>query len=138
MSEAACPICAKHRGEGELVGPVIYLDDLVIVSHRPTGALGYVFLETRRHIGSVDQLTAEEAAILGKIRTQIAQALRAELDVTYLHAAVIGIAIPHFHEHVFVRHVGTPDDVAFGEVWADAPSGDLDEFAGRLARHLSS
>src|ERR687890_219770 len=46
----ACLICRKHRGEGPLVGPVVHVDEHVSVSHRATGALGYVFVESRRHV----------------------------------------------------------------------------------------
>ena len=62
-----CPICAKHRGEGCLVGgPLIWQDEHALVFHRPpdgTGRvfLGHLFIETRRHVAYVDQLTDTEA-----------------------------------------------------------------------------
>jgi hypothetical protein len=57
-AEDDCPLCAKQRGEGPFVCPVIYTDDLVVVTHRATGSLGYVFIETTRHVPYVHQLTA--------------------------------------------------------------------------------
>ena len=66
MSTPPCPICQKHRGHGPLVGPVIYADELLHVSHRAPGssergALGHVFVETRRRVPSLDRLTDTEA-----------------------------------------------------------------------------
>ena len=43
--DETCPVCAKHRGEGPLQGPVLYADDLVVVSHRADGLLGHAFVE---------------------------------------------------------------------------------------------
>ena len=57
-AEDDCPLCAKQRGEGPFVCPVIYTDDLVVVTHRATGSLGYGFIETTRHVPYVRQLTA--------------------------------------------------------------------------------
>jgi hypothetical protein len=34
-----CPLCDKQRGEGPWVCPVIFRDDLVLVTHRATGSL---------------------------------------------------------------------------------------------------
>ena len=62
-----CPICAKHRGVGALVGgPLIWQDDHVLVFHKPpsrTGRafLGHLFIETRRHAPHIDELTARLA-----------------------------------------------------------------------------
>ena len=134
--EADCPICAKHRGEGELVGPVIYADQLIMITHRATGSLGYAFIETRRHVPYVDQLSDAEAASVGSARSRLAAALAAELAVEHVHAMVAGIGVAHVHEHVFVRHLGTPVRVGWDEPWADAPTGDIAPLVARLAERL--
>jgi diadenosine tetraphosphate (Ap4A) HIT family hydrolase len=136
MDPSECPICLKHRGVGNLVGPVIYDDDLVSASHRPVGPAGYVFIETRRHVAYVDELTDDEAAAIGRVRSRLARGLRAELDVEFVHAQVSGRGVPHFHEHVFVRHTGTPSDYEWWRQWPDAPPGDLDDLARRLSGYL--
>jgi len=38
--ELDCPICAKHRGHGPLVGPKVWEDEVLLLSHRPVGADG--------------------------------------------------------------------------------------------------
>jgi len=110
-----CPICAKHRGEGPLVGPEVWRDELVVVSQPAQAAgpplLGHLFVETRRHAPYLDDLTDAEASAVGRAARTAAAALRAELDVEHVFSAVIGRGVPHFHQHVFPRHRGTPEDV---------------------------
>ena len=135
-ADGDCQLCAKHRGEGPLVCPVIYADDLVVVTHRATGSLGYVFLETTRHVPYVHQLTEAEAAAIGRIRTRVAAALAAELDVEYVFTMVVGTGVAHFHEHVFVRHLGTPADLSWNDPWPGAPTGDIDALVASLRTRL--
>ena len=134
--EEDCLLCAKQRDEGPLVCPVIFSDDLVLVTHRATGSLGYVFVETTRHVPYVHQLTDAEAAAVGQIRTRVAAALAAELPVEYVFAMVSGRGVAHFHEHVFVRHAGTPPDLPWSEPWAEAPTGDIGSLVERLRARL--
>jgi ATP adenylyltransferase len=136
VSELNCPICEKHRGKGPLVGPVIYQDDLVFVAHRAGGSLGYVFVESQRHAPHLDDLTDAEAAAIGRMTTRLARGLRAELDIESVHTFVAGTAVPHFHSHVYVRHVGTPQHYAWWEQWPAAPRGDLQALADRLGRYV--
>ncbi|HEX8487838.1 MAG TPA: HIT domain-containing protein [Propionibacteriaceae bacterium] len=137
MAGPECPICSKHRGGGPLTGPVVYADELVLVTHRAGGALGYAFIETRRHVASLDQLTDREAGVVGAVRTRLTRALRDELQVDSVHAMVAGLAVPHFHEHVFVRHRGTPEQLPWWQQWDGAPCGDTDALARRLSLHLA-
>jgi ATP adenylyltransferase len=145
VTDPGCAICAGHRGEGDLVAPVVWRDDLVWVKHLVDGArpvtLGHLVVETDRHAPFVDSLTDEEAAAVGRAVRDAARALRSELDVEAVHAAVINTRLEHFHEHVLVRHRGTPTDVSWHQVdeWSEAPTGGPSEVAGlceRLARHF--
>lgn len=131
-----CPICAKHRGLGPLVGPRIYADDRVVVSHRAEGSLGYAFIETRRHVDHLAELTEDEARVIGIVRSRLAQGLAAELAVEHVHAMVAGLGVEHFHEHVFVRHRGAPAVIGWVEPWPAAPTGDIQALVRRLAVHL--
>ncbi|WP_434451702.1 HIT domain-containing protein [Lentzea sp. E54] len=132
-----CLICAKHRGSGPLVGPVVFADDLVVVSHRPGGVVGYLFVETRRHVAALDLLTVEEAEAVARAVRAVAVGLRAELDPEFVFSAVAGRSVAHFHQHVFARHRGTPPELAWTEVrWPGAPTGDAAELCARLGAHL--
>jgi ATP adenylyltransferase len=66
--------------------------------------------------------------------------MRAELHPDFVFSAVIGTGVAHFHQHVFVRHAGTPaqyDWDASGR-WPDAPRGTTPtavELCSRLRLH---
>ncbi|MDX8143825.1 hypothetical protein SK854_16990 [Lentzea sp. BCCO 10_0061] len=83
-------ICAKHLGSGPLAGPVVFADDLVVVSHRPGEVLGYLFVETRRHVAALDLLTVTEAEAVARAVRLAAVGLRAELDPEFVFSAVAG------------------------------------------------
>lgn len=124
----------------------MWRNDLLVVSHRPVdgtgiGFPGYVFVETRRHVPSLDELEPGEVGAIAQAVWWVARALRAEIDPQYVFSLVAGRSVAHFHQHVFVRHVGTPDDVGWtdGHLWAGAPrvtSDDIQQLCGRLQRHF--
>ena len=132
-SDPPCPICQKHRGHGPLTGPVIHSDTLIEITHRADGPLGYVFIETKRHVASLGHLTEEEARVIGQARSRLARGLRTELGVEHVHAFVAGLGIPHFHEHLFARHLGTPHDHPWWQQWDGGVRGDVAGFAARLS-----
>lgn len=136
----------KHRGEGPLVGDRVWADEHVIVSHRPVGddgttVLGYLFVESRRHVPSWDALTEAEAGAIARAAWRAARGLRAELDPEFVFSAIVGRSVAHFHQHLFARHQGTPDQYSWMEsaAWPGAKRGGVDEVAdlsARLALHL--
>jgi ATP adenylyltransferase len=140
-----CLICAKHRGEGPLKGELVGRRDGFWVYHAPPGedglaSLGYLIIETDRHAPHLADLTDAEAAALGRLRTRMALALRDELDVPLVFAAVIGRGVPHFHEHIVPRHAGVPDDVPWHQSDEAGPHADaatVASLARRLAKRLS-
>ncbi len=136
MGDASCVICQKHRGEGPLVGPLIYQDALISVAHRAAGSLGYVFVETQRHVPSLYQLTDAEAEAVGRTTARLARGLYSELEVEHVHSMVAGLGVAHFHQHVFVRHAGTPSGYQWWEQWPAAPRGDIERLAYRLGGYL--
>jgi len=98
---------------------------VVAVSHRPVdpdgkGFLGYLFVETNRHVASWDGLTQNEAVEAARMAWAAAKAMREELSPEFVFSAIAGRRVSHFHQHVFVRHSGTPDQVD----WMDAGSWD--------------
>jgi ATP adenylyltransferase len=124
-----CPICAKHRGAGPLRGELIGRWETFWVYHAPPDAsglasLGHLFIETDRHAPYLADLTESEAAALGRLRTRLADALRASVEADFVLAAVIGTGVAHFHEHVFARFRGTPEGVPWHESDAAAPRAD--------------
>ena len=129
-------ICAKHRGEGPLVGELVAEDEHFLASHAPASAeepayLGYLFVETRRHVGELGDLTDEEGAALGRLVTRLSSALQGAGGADHVYAAVIGNEAAHFHLHLVGRHPGTPPEYWWTRVddWPDAPRGDAEEVA---------
>lgn len=140
-----CRICDKHRGIGGLVGPVIYADDLVLVTHRPlTEGMpvpGYLFVETRRHAPTLSTLTDAEARTVGWAARRAARALQRELAPEFVFSAITGRSVAHFHQHVFARPHGTPASVPWtsADAWPGAPCIDAPGLAAlcdRLAGHF--
>jgi diadenosine tetraphosphate (Ap4A) HIT family hydrolase len=124
---------------------VVWRDDLVWIKHlvnRPMPVtLGHLLVETDRHAPYLDSLTDKEAEAIGRAIRDAARALRAELEIEAVHAMVVNTRIEHFHEHIVVRHRGTPPDYSWHQVdeWPDAPRGEASEVAmlcERLARHF--
>jgi ATP adenylyltransferase len=140
-----CPICAKHRGEGPLTGELVARLDGFWIYHAPPGEdgsapLGYLFIESDRHAHHLDNLSDEESARLGRLRTRLARALRAEVGSEHVFAAVIGRGVPHFHEHLISRHPDTPQDAPWyrsDEFAQRADRATVADLANRLRRRLA-
>src|SRR4051812_966220 len=134
----ACPVCAKHR---EL--EAIVADEHAVVSHLQAGDepvyLGYLFVEPRRHVAELGDLSADEAASFGRLAALAGDALRRSEGAEHVYAAIIGHGAEHLHLHLIARYPGTPRDYWWVRVdeWPDAPRGDaaaVAELSARLRR----
>ncbi|MBN2470744.1 MAG: HIT domain-containing protein [Anaerolineae bacterium] len=140
MTEQDCFICRKHANAGDLPGGAIYEDDLLFVSHAQAGEqgayLGYLFIETRRHVAALDGLDVNEAATVGVLAARLAQALKATEGADHVYAFVLGDGAPHFHMHIVPRYPGAPREFYGPRVdeWPEAPRGGPDEVAALVAR----
>jgi ATP adenylyltransferase len=147
MVMEGCLICAKHRGEGPLGGFRVWENEHSLVFHRPvdgsgTTMPGYLFVESRRHVPYLADLTDEEAAAIGRTVRRAAAGLRAELDADFVFSAVAGMSQAHFHQHLFVRHRGTPAEYGWmsGDEWPEVPRHSdqkINDLCVRLRAHLS-
>lgn len=142
-----CLICHKHSGEGPLVAPIIWSDDLIVVTHIPpvgdetTAFVGHLVIETRRHAPYLDDLTDEEASAVGQAARTAALAIREELHADFVFSGVIGLGVAHFHQHIWPRHPGTPEGFEWHRVdeWDVAPraaGAELEEICDRLRPHF--
>jgi diadenosine tetraphosphate (Ap4A) HIT family hydrolase len=129
---SACVICEKHRGEGPLVGEPLYADDLVVASHAPIlgsdAYLGYAYVEPRRHVRGLAELTDDEAARLATTITMLARAMEAATGADTIYSWVCDHT-PHHHVHVVPKYPETPQEFWAARVveWPDAPRGGHDE-----------
>lgn len=132
-----CFVCRKHRGELPPPGGAIYADDLVYLSHaglfgdEQEHFLGHVFVEPRRHVAELGDLTSEEAQAVGLWTSRAARALMESLDMEHVYSFVFGDGVPHVHVHVIGRYRGTPRDFWGVRVdeWPGARRGREDELA---------
>jgi len=113
-----CVICAKHRGEGPLEGELVGQTPWLWVWHAPAEAdgrtrLGHLIVESDQHAPHLADLTEDEATELGRLRTRLASSLREATGADFVLAAVIGLGIAHFHEHIYARPTREPNDVAW-------------------------
>ncbi len=144
MSAAApCPLCEKHRDAGPLAATPLYEDDLVLAFHAPPeahhGYLGYVFVETRRHVEGLAARTDDEVVAEARLITRVAAALET-LGAEHVYTFVFD-HVAHHHAHVVARHPGAPREYWGWRVdeWPDAPRADasaLEEYRSRLAALL--
>jgi histidine triad (HIT) family protein len=136
-----CFICAKHAtGDGLGLG-VVFEDDLVYASHGVVregdrAYLGYLFVETRRHVARLGDLTTAEAAAVGVLVNDLSRVLRTAAGAEHVYSHVYGDGPPHLHVHLQPRYPTTPPEywprrVGGGSVgvlnpvtdWPEAPRG---------------
>jgi diadenosine tetraphosphate (Ap4A) HIT family hydrolase len=146
MTDESCDICRKHGSRDSLRGQLVARTEGFWVYHAPPGddglaPLGYIYIESDRHVPYLADLTDNESATLGRIRSRLAAALREAFDPEFVFAAVIGRGVAHFHEHVFVRHRGTAPEVTWDASDEAAPRADerrvtdlVDRLRAALAR----
>ncbi len=98
-------------------GGVIFADELIFVSH---GKLddnthraypGLLFIEPRRHVDGLADLTAGEAQRVGLVSTWLARALRDCVTATRVYSAIAGHHVAHLHMWIVPRYAGAPDGV---------------------------
>lgn len=149
---SACFICEKHERIDELPGGVWIADEHMVVSHLPLTTprgtdervyLGYLFLEPRRHVRELGELSAAEASSFGRLTAVSSKALQQATGADHVYAAVIGHGVEHLHLHLIARHPGTPTEFWWTRVdeWPDAPRGDADAIqalAERFRAQLSA
>ena len=136
-SESDCLVCQKHWGIIPIPGGPIFENDLIFISHallykeEREHYLGHIFIETKRHIAELSQLTQDETQIIGIYRQRIAQAMMDTLGMVHIYAFVIGDGVPHFHEHVIGRYPNTPREFWGVKVdeWVQVPHGGKEEIA---------
>jgi len=139
-----CFICDKHA-DPALAPLVLSADEHVVVAHlplvTPAGTqsqvyLGHLFVEARRHVGGLGELSADEAAAVGRHAARAGRALQVSEGAEHVYAAVIGHGVAHFHLHLIPRYPGTPREYWWTRVdeWPDAPRGDAGAAAALIER----
>lgn len=146
-SSNECLVCRKHCGEVDIHGGTIYENDLIYISHAQLWGdekehyLGHVFVEPKRHVAEVADLTGEEAQMIGLYTSRIAKALLHSEGMEHIYIFMIGDGVPHVHYHVIGRYPGAPREYWGPRVddWPEAPKGaasEIEKVADRLRKFI--
>lgn len=144
---ADCLVCRKHRGEVAVPGGIIYEDDLIAISHAQLFGeekdhyLGHVFVESKRHVPELADLTEQEAQTVGLWISRVAQALLQTEGMEHVYSFFIADGVPHVHVHVIGRRPGAPREYWGPRVddWPQAPRGgevEIAQVADRVRAYL--
>jgi diadenosine tetraphosphate (Ap4A) HIT family hydrolase len=142
-----CLVCRKQRGDLAVPGGFIYEDDLISISHaqlfgeEKAHYLGHVFVESKRHVPELADLTEEEAQAVGLWISRVARALLQTEGMEHVYSFFIGDGVPHVHVHVIGRRPGAPREYWGPRVddWPQAPRGgeaEMAQVADRLRDYL--
>jgi diadenosine tetraphosphate (Ap4A) HIT family hydrolase len=138
---ADCLICRELSGEIEMPGGALWEDDHVAAFHvppideNPMPYLGHLLICTRRHVDHLGDLSEPEVESVGHASRTLAGALR-RAGAERVHVAVIGLGVPHFHQHLYPRYPGVPAGTSWLSVdeLPDAPHGGAEEIAAFVER----
>ncbi len=141
---AECLVCRELHGDVVVPGGFLWEDGAVAAFHMPPleevgnlrPYLGHLQIVTRRHVAHLGELTDDESAAVGRTAARLSCALTEAGGAEWVHAAVIGRRVPHFHLHLLPRYPGTPPEVAWHEVdeWQGGPHGGPEEIAELVER----
>jgi len=93
---AGCVLCLKHRGEYAVPGGAIYAGELVYAGHAHLTEggsiqyLGWVTVETRRHIPGLAGLSDAEARGVGLLAMQLSCAIQDVTRAEHIYSFVLG------------------------------------------------
>jgi diadenosine tetraphosphate (Ap4A) HIT family hydrolase len=147
ITTSHCLVCRKHRGEAAVPGGVIYEDDLIAISHAQLFGeekdhyLGHIFVESKRHVPELADLTEQEAQAIGLWISHVAQALLQTEGMEHVYSFFIADGVPHVHVHVIGRRPGAPREYWGPRVddWPQAPRGgevEIAQVADRVRAYL--
>ena len=124
-----CFFCDRQAGRRAVVGGAVYQDELVCATHMSAASehsyLGYLAVQTRRHVHHWADLTDAEAMAVGLLCTRLSRGLKACLGVEHTYAVYYAEVVPHFHVLLTARYPDTPEAFWRGNVtdWPAAPRG---------------
>ena len=99
--QSNCVICRGASGDAELQRIQVWEDALWrLTLSLEAEVLGFAYLEPRRHIPHITDLTGEEALTFGKVLAQATQTLRDETGAELVYVYIFGDGIPHLHVHL--------------------------------------
>jgi histidine triad (HIT) family protein len=148
IKTSECLVCRKHKGQVDIPGGVIYENNLIFISHAQLWGnekehyLGHVFVESKRHVAELAELTEQEAKAIGLFTSRVAKALLHTESMEHVYTFFIGDGVPHVHIHVIGRYPNAPKEYWGAKVdeWPEAPKGtaaEIEKVATRVRNFLN-
>jgi diadenosine tetraphosphate (Ap4A) HIT family hydrolase len=119
MASAPCTICDEVAGRITAPGGPIHDDGLWLVSHHlgPCTDPGEVIVKLRRHVESLADLTAAEAAALGPILRAAVAAVGRTVQPERVYVASFGERVRHIHFYILPRTASLPAGHVLSDVY---------------------
>jgi diadenosine tetraphosphate (Ap4A) HIT family hydrolase len=110
MNESDCPLCAGAAVDAELMRIEVWSNDLWrLTTAQVAEVAGFSYLEPRRHITDITQLSGEEAATFGEVIASASTAIKDATGADLIYAYIFGDSVAHLHVHLAPhRHSGSP------------------------------
>ena len=118
-SVSDCILCRGPGGDAELGRVQVWEDPLWRLTTATEGEIaGFSYLEPKRHVPHITDLTGPEADTLGPVLARVTRALKQAADAELVYVYVFGDGIPHLHLHLAPHRVGDAlnDRMIRGEV----------------------
>ena len=96
-----CILCRGATGDAELQRIQVWEDTLWrLTLSLEAEVLGFAYLEPKRHIPHITDLSGEEARAFGEVLGRVTQVLREETSAELVYGYIFGDGVPHLHVHL--------------------------------------
>ena len=104
MSDTDCPLCAGSQMDDVLMRTEVWSDDLWrLTVANVSEVAGFSYLEPKKHISDITQLSDQEAATFGRTIAMTSAAIRAATGADLVYVYIFGDQVPHLHVHLAPR-----------------------------------
>ena len=121
-----CPLC-RGTADAEFDRILVWDDALWRLSVSLAAEVpGFAYLEPKRHVPHITDLSGDEAATFGATLAQCSRALREATGTEVVYVYIFGDGIPHLHVHLAPHRKGDAlnDQMIRGEIVEEKlPSG---------------
>ena len=139
-----CLICEKHKKDFPVIfeGEHFYLSHYNTSKDTPKVYRGHLFVEPKRHIITVAELTKEESQEMGWLIAMGGKAVMEVLQPEHLYQFNLGHQVDHLHLHLVPRYKNTPKEFWGGRKlheWSEADrigSAEVDKLVSALKAAL--
>ncbi|HEY9775426.1 MAG TPA: HIT domain-containing protein [Planktothrix sp.] len=101
-----CVICRPLGDEDKFV--VFQNEEWTVRHSRETNILGYLLIESRRHILDLSEANDAECASYGPLLRSAVTAIKSTIDPERVYTITLAEAVPHFHVHLIPRTNAIP------------------------------